>query len=199
MKKPKFLYFDVGGVLLDYRRGHRRIAEQYNVPHQKLVDIFEANWRDACRGTLRTDVYMKYFAEALSLPQPYPDHAEFWTDLFEPIHETHALAKNLSAAYRLGILSNAEPGMLPLCRKKGLIPDLAWEPIVDSSEYKTIKPEDRIYEIAEALSCVPTEELFFIDDVPEHIDAVRKRGWQGMVFDWKNPKKSVEKLEKLLL
>jgi len=139
------------------------------------------------------------FAEALSMTPPYPDHADFWTDHFEPIPETHTLARELSEKYRLGILSNAEPGMLQHCRKKGLIPQLLWEPVIDSSEHKTIKPEARIYEIAEKLSGVPAEELFFIDDVAAHIDAVKKRGWQGMVFDWNYPKKSVEKLEKLLL
>jgi len=61
MKKPTFIYFDVGGVLLDYRSGHLKVAKKYNTHPDVLFAVFEKNWKDACRGTLPNDVYMGYF------------------------------------------------------------------------------------------------------------------------------------------
>lgn len=199
-KSVRFIYFDVGGVLLDWREGHKRVAEKYNVPYENIRKVFEANWREACRGTLPGDVYMGMFAEVLGMKGPLPEVSDFWSDHFTKIADTHTLVTELIEVYELGIFSNAEENSMKFAFQKGLIPDVSWRVKIDSSKHGTIKPEAKIYEIAEAAaSHVSPEELFFIDDVPEHIAVAKARGWQGMVFDTNDVKKSVQSLRKALV
>lgn len=170
MKKPvKFIYFDVGGVFLDWRAGHRNVAEKFGVPHETIRAIFEANWQAACRGTLSSADYMAMFAKVLKLSGPLPDVADFWTDYHAAMPESHAFAGELAIRYKVGLFTNAEPGAAKYATKKGLVPDLPWAALVDSSEHGTIKPEAKIYEIAERMAEVDPSEIFFTDDVPSHI------------------------------
>ncbi len=200
-KKPiKFIYFDVGGVLLDWREGHKRVAKKYNVPYDSIRAVFEANWREACRGTLKSETYMGMFAEVLGIKGPLPEVSDFWSDHFTVISETHTLVKELVDTYQLGILSNAEENSMKYAFAKGLIPDVSWRVKIDSSKHGTVKPEEKIYQIAEVAAIgISREELFFIDDVPEHITVAKARGWQGMVFDTNDVKTSVKKLREELL
>lgn len=199
MKKSiRFIYFDVGGVLLDFRSGHKRAAEKYGVPYEAVQSIFEANWQAACRGTLSNDAYMALFANLFHIVKPYPHLADFWTDHFSPIPATHAFVKSLAGSYMLGLLSNAEQGAMYYARKKKLVPDIDWACIVDSSEHNTIKPEPKIYEIAETMAGVAPEQILFIDDVPIHIDVARSRGWQGVVFDANHLTKSIHEISQYL-
>lgn len=200
VKPIRFVYFDVGGVLLDWREGHKRVAEKYNVPYENIRKVFEANWREACRGTLAGDVYMGMFAQVLGMKGPLPEVSDFWSDHFTVISETHSLVKELVGNYELGIFSNAEKNSMKYAFAKGLIPDVSWRVKIDSSKHGSVKPEEKIYEIAEEAAIgVSREELFFIDDVPEHITVAKARGWQGMVFDTNDVKGSVKKLREVLL
>ena len=45
-----------------------------------------------------------------------------------------------------------------------------------------MKPDARIYEIAEARFGVAPERLFFIDDNPANVAAATARGWQAHLF-----------------
>lgn len=199
MKKSiRFIYFDVGGVLLDWRAGHRRVSEKYRVPYDVIRNIFDANWQDACKGKLSNEAYMAKFAEVLAIPKPYPDVSDFWTDYHMPIHETHAFVHELIAMYKVGLLTNAEKYAMKHASQKRLIPDVVWSAIVDSSEHGTIKPEARIFEIAESLAGVSPKEIFFIDDVQAHIEAACSRGWQGIVFDTNKPTKSIKQITSYL-
>lgn len=199
MKKTiRFIYFDIGGVLLDFREGHKLVAKKYGVPYEAIQEVFEANWKDACRGVLSGERYMAKFAKVLQLSEPYPDHADFWTDYFVPISQTHALVRELLPMYELGLLTNAEKGSAKHAYSKGLIPSIPWKAIVDSSDHGTIKPEARIYEIAEKAAGVSPEEIFFIDDVEAHITVAKSRGWQGIVFDTKDPNGAIKNIKKEL-
>jgi len=199
MKKTvRFVYFDVGGVLMSWQDGHRKVAEEYNVPLEDLQKVFHENWRDACRGTLDLAAYMHKFASVLGMSEPYPDMTDFWTDRFTVISPVHELAHELKEYYKLGILSNAERGILAKAKKKGLIPDIEWHSFIDSSDHGSIKPEKKIYEIAEEMAGVDPGEIFFIDDVAEHITMAESRGWQGVTFDANDIPGSIKKIKKEL-
>ncbi|MGP9790369.1 HAD family hydrolase [Roseinatronobacter sp. NSM] len=51
-----------------------------------------------------------------------------------------------------------------------------------SGRLGVMKPEARIYEILEHETGIAPENLFFIDDRTENIDAALARGWAGHVF-----------------
>lgn len=198
-KQIRFIYFDVGGVMLNFTEGHKKVAQKYGVPFETLRRVFDENWKAACKGTLSNADYMAKLTKVLPLKDPLPDITDFWTDHYLPIPETHDLVLELQEVYELGIFSNAENGAMKNAFRKGLIPSVPWKVTIDSSVYGTIKPEARIYEIAERAVSVTPEEIFFIDDVEEHIAVAKSRGWQGMVFDTNDAKGSVKKIKKHLL
>ncbi|MCL4200607.1 HAD-IA family hydrolase [Patescibacteria group bacterium] len=196
MKKPvRFIYFDVGGVFLDWKEGHRRAAKKYNVTAEEIGKITQANMQAAFVGSLSGTDYMARFAQLLKLTEPYPDFAEFWTDFHVPIPEMHAFARSLHPTHKLGLLTNAETGSMRQAVKKGLVPDVAWKAVVDSSVFKAKKPDPGIFEIAEKEAGVAPHEILFVDDQPENIEAVHARGWQGIVFDTGNVTVSIEAIK----
>ncbi len=199
MKKPiKFIYFDIGGVLLDWRGGYTRVAKKYGVSEESLYKVLERHWEKAARGQLTGLGYMAEYAKILGLNPPFPSTSDFWSDHYAPIVETHALVRELQSTYTLGLLSNAEDGSMKYAMQKGLIPSISWHTIIDSSAVGVVKPEARIFELAEQASGVSPEEMLFIDDVEEYIAIVKSRGWQGMVFDTNNIASSVKNIRDAL-
>ena len=201
MKKTpiKFIYFDVGGVLLNFVHAHKKVAAQYNVPYESVLAVFENNWREECRGNISPAQYMQLFADALGMTDVPADAGDFWSDHFLSVTPMHELARALSTTHQVGILSNAGPGVLDHSMRKGHIPDIPWSAIIDSSRHGVIKPEEKIYEIAEKAAGVSPEEILFIDDVPENITAATARGWQGIVMDTSDPQKTIERIKRGLI
>lgn len=200
MKKSiKFVYFDVGGVFLDWKKGQELVATKYDVRLEDITCIFDDIWDDTGRGKLYGVAYMARFAPLFNMKEPFCDASDFWTDHHVPMTRVHEFAVELSKIYRLGLLTNAAKGDMKYAMQKKLIPDIRWNSIVDSSVHGVLKPEAKIYEIAEKTSGVSPKEIFFIDDIPEHIEVAKSRGWQGMVFDTNNVEKTVTKLRKQLI
>lgn len=200
MKKPiRFIYFDVGNVIVNNDEAMERVARTHKVSKRDVYDIVYTHWREACLGKLSNEAYMDVFTQRLGITHPSHNMTEFWSDFQSPIPETYAFIHELSQSYRMGLLSNAENEILGLLQKKKKIPDIVWTSIIDSSQHGVVKPEARIYEIAEKAAGVPPEEIFFTDDVEDHIEMAKSRGWQGMVFNPKDVSGSISALKKILL
>lgn len=195
----KFIYFDVGSVMVDNDIAIERVAKKHKVDREDVLSIVEANWRAGCRGELSTQDYFAIFTKKLGITHPSSDMADFWSDHQGFFPETHDFIRELVKEYRLGILSNAELGILQQLMDKKKIPNVNWEVVVESAKHGTIKPEEKIYEIAESfVPDVKPHELFFIDDHIEMVEAAKKRGWHGEVFDPKDRIGSIDIIKKML-
>ncbi len=86
-----------------------------------------------------------------------------------------------AAGYRTGILSN-----MPLPYVRFIRREVSWfdrfSHHVLSAELKQMKPEPEIYRTALDSCGTPPEEVLFIDDLPENIEAAREAGMRGIVF-----------------
>lgn len=195
----KFIYFDVGSVIIDNDAAMASVAKMHNVPQEEILAIVEANWKAGCRGTLSNKDYFALFTNKFGITHPSSDMTDFWSDHQTFYQETHDFIYELVKDYRLGILSNAETGILQRLLDKKKIPNVNWEVIVESAKHGTIKPELKIYEIAESLiKDVSPHEIFFIDDHIEMVEAAKKRGWHGAVFDPKDRKGSIDRIKSRL-
>jgi HAD superfamily hydrolase (TIGR01509 family) len=63
------------------------------------------------------------------------------------------------------------------------VPDLDYDVIVDSSEIGTIKPEAKIYDVAQERAGCPPEEILLVDDSRVNLMAAEKHGWHVLWFD----------------
>jgi putative hydrolase of the HAD superfamily len=88
-----------------------------------------------------------------------------------------------SERYQVGLLTNIMPGVLSALRESNLIPNLPYDSIIDSSEVAAIKPEQKIYEIAQSRTGCAPEQVLLIDDSRVNLMAAERLGWHTMWFD----------------
>jgi FMN phosphatase YigB (HAD superfamily) len=87
------------------------------------------------------------------------------------------------------------PGMLELIKLKGLLPDVDWDIVVDSSIEGVRKPQEKIFELSEQRAKVRSEQILFIENTQRHIDAAKQRGWNTFLYDPGSLEKSNKDLE----
>lgn len=200
MSDIKFVYFDVGGVaLLDFSGTDKWFQMKRDLGiSEELDDIFDKVWKThRSRICLDCDVdtIIPEFIEAtgITIPETYSMLNDFVTR-FDINHSIHPVINAAKDKFNVGLLTNMYPRMLNKILKMNLIPDIGWKAIVDSSEVGFQKPHAGIYEIAEKQSQVNPDEIFFVDNGIEHIEAAAKRGWQTMLYDPQKPEESSKEL-----
>jgi putative hydrolase of the HAD superfamily len=100
--------------------------------------------------------------------------------------------------YKVGLLTNIMPGLLNAMRRDSQLPNIAYDSIVDSSEVAAIKPESKIYEIAQEKAGVQPSEILLIDDSRVNLMAAERLGWHVLWFDDSRPEESVERVRQAL-
>ncbi|HVW23000.1 MAG TPA: HAD-IA family hydrolase [Candidatus Saccharimonadales bacterium] len=192
-----FLYFDINGSLVHFfHRAFTQIATDNNVPADLVESSFWHFNDDACRGTLSLNDFNQAMSQRLGIASL--DFKQYYLDAVEAVEPLQDLLKWASEHYRVGILSNIMPGFISAMIANGTLPNLRYDAIVDSSEVGTIKPEERIYEIATERAGVPPEEIMLIDDTRTNLVPAEWLGWKVMLFDDYQMEESISKLRAAL-
>lgn len=178
----RFIYFDINGCLVSFfNRAFTQIAHDSG----QQVDVIEtAFWHyddAACRGELSMTEYNKILGQRFGLPDF--DWEAYYLAAIEPIAEMHELVTWAAEHYRVGLLTNIFPGQVSDLMKKALIPSLAYDVILASSDVGTVKPEPEIYQIATEKAGVAAGEILLVDDSRPNIMAAEKAGWKVLWFD----------------
>jgi len=205
---PKFLYFDIGNVLLSFSHEQmcQQMADVAGVTRQAVWDILFTN-REAASiekqfetGQLSADQFFDYFCRATGTRPDQRELEEAVCDIFAPVDRMEEIVRRLThAGHRLGILSNTN-SLQWHYMSSGRFPLLAPPPgdsrnpflwAVLSYEVGSMKPDPRIYEVAIERAGVPACEVFFVDDRDDNvagalaagIDAVQFHGVQQLIED----------------
>ncbi|MBI5947854.1 MAG: HAD family phosphatase [Chloroflexi bacterium] len=91
------------------------------------------------------------------------------------------LLERLRQRYRVGLLSNAAPGLEDELRDHYRI-DSLFHDIINSATVRLAKPDPRIYHLAAERIGVTIARCFFTDDLPHNIEAARKEGMTAHQF-----------------
>jgi putative hydrolase of the HAD superfamily len=110
----------------------------------------------------------------------------------------HKVVKWASETYRIGLMTNIMQGQLKSLKAKGLIPDVAYEAIVDSSVEGVLKPDPAAYTLAAQAAGCPPEQILLIDDTPANVKAAEAAGWHVMLFDTYTPEDSAAHVRDVL-
>lgn len=193
----RFIYFDINGCLVRFfHRAFTDLSATTGVPLHKVEAAF---WRyndQLCRGEISFEQFNTMFAKEMAVDAL--DWGPYYLNAVEPIKEMHELVAWASEHYRIGLLSNIMPGMIEAMRAAGTIPDVAYDAIIDSSEVHTIKPEAKIYEIAQERAGVPATEILLVDDTRANLMAADQKGWSVLWFDDYNPGESATRVREIL-
>ena len=187
--KDKIVIFDWGGIIESHRKGeynidvavenlikhfnskeNKNIVERYynrsiDFGINDIMDIKEDKWFEQIKEEFNLnctpqefyDYYIKEF-----------DNVEYYKDVVEYAH-------SLKGKCKIGILSNL--GCLDKQRLDKQVDLKQFDYVWLSFELKCRKPDERIYKIVEKDCKIKPENILFIDDSKENIEAAKKLGW----------------------
>lgn len=193
----EFVYFDINGCLVHfYHRAFAALADTAGSPVDTIETTFWKYNDLVCRGDMSIGEFNRILGDRLGLKDL--NWTEYYMKAVEPIKETGELIKWASKHYRVGLLSNIMPGFVDEMLKRGLLPDLDYDAVIDSSKTGHIKPEEEIYKQAQEASKANSEEILFIDDSRANVMAAGQMGWHVLWFDDSHPAESVKRVKQTL-
>jgi FMN phosphatase YigB (HAD superfamily) len=182
MPRPKAIIFDLGKVLLDfdYSIAAGRIAGRCQTPLEEinrhiaqspLLFRFET-------GLMTTDEFYREVCGLTGFMDDLPTFSGFFGDIFSPIEPMVRLQADLRArGYPTYIFSNTNELAIGHIRRN--FPFFAnFDGYIFSYEHGSMKPDAKIYEIAEQQTGHRGADLLYLDDRVENVDAGAARGWQ---------------------
>lgn len=193
----RFVYFDVNGCLVRFfHRAFTQIAADTNVPSDIVETAFWHYNDAACRGEISLEQFNQLFAERIGVNSL--DWQQYYLKAVDPIKEMHPLLQWAAEHYHVGLLTNIMPGFVEAMLKEGLLPNIHYSAIIDSSQVNVIKPEPKIYEIATDKAGVQPGEILLVDDSRSNLMAAEKMGWHVLWFDDFRPEDSIKRISSSL-
>jgi len=199
MNKPQVVVFDLGKVLVDfdYSIAGRRIAAegkmsatdvQEFIDHSPLLFRFET-------GQISKEQFFAEVQAATGFRGSLGQFSGFFADIFKPIEPMVKLHGELR---RRGvptyIFSNTNELAVGHIRES--FPFFsAFDGYILSYEHGAMKPDPRLYEVVEDKTGRRRDELLYLDDRPENVEAGANRGWQVILHE--SPGNSLAQILKL--
>ena len=184
----KFLYFDLGNVLLlfDQHKACRQMAEVAGVSEETVRNvIFETDLsRRYELGNVTSRDFYEEFCEKTGTRADYDALCLAGSAMFDVNVTARAvLAGVVAAGFRLGLLSNTNEMHWNYFTdgRYGMIPD-AFEVCVLSFQVHAMKPDPAIYEKAAEMAGVEPKEIFYVDDIAGHVEAARAVGFDAVQY-----------------
>lgn len=200
----KFVYFDLGGVVdIDFSGNNKYmemkrdmgITADKDEEFDKLWDQLES---EICVGR-DTDSVLGQLVEKfnLHLPVKYSLLMDGFVNRFEANKSIWLVINSLQEYCKVGLLTNMYPGMFTAIKNRGLLPEVSWDKIIDSSIEGIQKPDPRIFQLAERKANTKGQEILFVENSPGHVKAASAFGWQTFPYDSAHPEDSSKKLLEL--
>ena len=175
------IFFDLGNILVGLHAGEklRALARKSG---QELEVFCEKIWsheraHDYERGLHTCEEYFSRLAEDLDLAHAQPELREAFCDIFHPLPERVAVARQLAADYRLGLISNTCAAHI-----RHLEATCDFFPLFSPRIYSHVvgarKPQPEIYAQALAAAGARAESSLFIDDLAENLETPARLGWK---------------------
>jgi putative hydrolase of the HAD superfamily len=193
----RFVYFDINGCLVRFSLDvFTRVAVDCDLPSDVVETVFWHYNDQINRGTMTMQEFNTAMGKRLGVASF--DWAKYYLGAVQAIPQVDQLLTWVGQHYGVGILTNSMPGFVRRLIAGGLIPNIHYDAIVDSSEVHFLKPEREIYEIALSRAGCRPQEILFIDDLQSNVMAGEKLGWHVMRFDVSNPDISVARIRTAL-
>ena len=192
----RFVYFDLNDCIVQPRsRGFAQLAADSGQPVDVVESVF---WRydgQVCRGEMTVDELNTIWAERLGV---MVDWKKYYIAGVEKMPGVEELIRWAAQNYRVGILSNSMPGFIPAMQQAGILPNVHFDQIIDSSEVHVLKPEPEIFQIATERSGVEPHEIMLVDDNRANLMAAEDAGWRAIQFDNYQPSLSIDNIKTAL-
>jgi len=186
----RFVFFDMNGVLVRaaVSKACMKLAQESGVTPDVIETIFWQYNSDVCRGSMSLDEFNTILAERLEM---LVDWNRYYLMAVEPTPGISELVAWVADNYKVGMVTNTFPGLIRPMFDRGILPQVQFDVIIDSSEARALKPEARMFEIAADKAGTNPSELLLIDDDRLNLAAAGQYGWHTMGFDAYQPEDSI--------
>lgn len=189
----RFVYFDVNGCLVHFfHHAFVRLAQETGVSADMIETVFWYYNDDVCRGTMSMSDFNKELAQRIGVPSV--DWEAYYLEAVQATPGMDELVRWTATHYHVGLLTNIMPGFVLAMRGRGLLPNVEYDVIIDSSEVGSIKPEERIFQVATERAQVAPEEILLIDDDRSNIMTADKLGWNVLWCDDMDPAATIARI-----
>lgn len=193
----QFVYFDINGCLVRfYHQAFTRISADCDLPSDQVETAFWHYNAQVCRGAMTMHEFNAALGKRLHMPSFEWFH--YYLETTKATPGMHELVSWVAEHYGVGLLTNIMPGLVDVLRDVGLVPNISYDVVIDSSAVHLVKPERAIYELAGAKAGVEPHEILFIDDSRTNLMAAEKLGWHVMWFDDAHPEVSIARIRESL-
>jgi FMN phosphatase YigB (HAD superfamily) len=188
LRTPKFLYFDLGNVLLffDHRKAAAQMAAHFACPAERMWDlVFAGGMNDRLdAGTFTTRGMYDALCDEVGCSPDYDAVCTAGADIFEMNFSMSAVVTHLkNAGYRTGILSNtSDLHWQFISRGRYAFLQTMFDVVVLSYEHQAMKPKPEIYHLAAKMAGVTPEEIFYVDDLLKNVDGARAAGFDAVQY-----------------
>ena len=188
MGQPRFLYFDLGKVLLHFDHGQmcRQLADLAGVSTEEVRSlIFDGELlRSIETGEIRPKELHRRFCAATNSESQLAEFLHAISSIFSlNVDMVPIVAQLVAARQPIGILSNTCQAHWDYVShgRYGMIPTL-FDVCALSYEVHAVKPARAIYEAAARLAGYEPNEIFFVDDRPENVAGAREAGFESVLY-----------------
>jgi FMN phosphatase YigB (HAD superfamily) len=184
---PKFLYFDLGQVLLQFDVG-ARCRQMAAVAGTTAADVFQALFatpldRDYGLGRMSTREFYEEFCRQTVTRPDFHALLEADRDIFHlNASVVPVVAQLRHAGYPLGILSNTCQNHWEHCLQRYAVVRELFDAHALSHVIGAAKPDASMYQAAAALAGAEPQEIFFTDDVAGNVEGARAAGFDAVQF-----------------
>ena len=191
MKRPKFLYFDLGKVLLDFdvEQMVRQLAEVAGADHDRVAAVvFDEGLQERYEsGQISNREFYETFCERTGLngnSRPDMDALlQAGSDIFEiNLSMVPVVAHLREAGYRMGILSNTCDCHWEFCIERYRFLSESFPVHALSFRIHAAKPSSAIFHAAAELAGVDPQDVFFVDDIAGHVAGAKSAGFDAVQY-----------------
>ena len=187
MSQPKFIYLDLGKVLVDFdvEVMCRQMADVAGVTPQKVYEVvFDGGLQRRYElGQLSSREFYEEFCRAAGTWPDYDKLCWAGSAIFELRAEMIPIVAQLTlCGHRLGVLSNTCEQHWRYCTSRFRMLTELFPVHALSYRMHACKPQPEAYHRAAELAGWPPQEIFFTDDTPTHVAAAQAAGFDAVLF-----------------
>jgi putative hydrolase of the HAD superfamily len=180
------IVFDFGNVVafFDHGRSVAKLAAYTPLPPVELaLRVYgDPIADDYERGLLSTSEFVREAILNAKLSCTPVEFLAAYTDIFWPNPEVIDLVPRLKPAYRVVLASNTNDAHY-LRYTADYAAELApFDHLVASHHAAARKPDPSFFAYAQQFTHAQAGECLFVDDLPVNVEAARRFGWEGLVY-----------------
>ena len=185
---PKFLYFDLGNVLLwfDHRQAAQQMGEVAGISADKVWQVvFESGLEERFEaGQLDDQEFFETFCRDTGTRPSREALLEAGSAIFKMNASMIPVIAQLdTAGHRMGILSNTCGPHWSYCAAgRFVLICQAFDVLALSYQIGVCKPDPKIFAAAAKLAGVSPPEIFYTDDIAGNVDAARMAGFDAVQY-----------------